>query len=68
MICGSCGTDCKDEEIAWVRGTAVCQACVKRGLTFQRWFLRGWLVVAILIVLVPILLCAGVVSLFWFFQ
>ena len=68
MICGSCGSDCKDEDITWVRGTAVCQACVKQGVVFRKWFFRGWLVLVILMLLAPIVLCAGGFLLFRFFQ
>lgn len=69
MRCGSCGGVIEREnDVAWVRGTAICVECAKKGRTIQRAFFGVWLVLAILILAVPILMCVGGVILFRFFQ
>jgi hypothetical protein len=69
MRCGSCGCVIEGEgDVAWVRGTAICPECAKKGRTFQRAFFGAWLVIALFILAVPILMCVGGVILFRFFQ
>jgi len=69
MRCSSCGCVIVSEgDVTWVRGTAICPECAKKGRAFQRTFFTVWVVVAILIFAAPILMCVGVVLLFRFFQ
>jgi hypothetical protein len=57
MRCGSCGCVIeREEDVAWIRGTAICPQCAQKGQAFQRTFLKVWVVTAILIVVVPIAL------------
>jgi predicted nucleic acid-binding Zn ribbon protein len=57
MRCGSCGGVIeKDEDVAWIRGSAICPQCVEKGQALRKTFLKVWVVVAILVVVVPIVL------------
>lgn len=60
MRCASCGCAIETEDdIIWLRGTAVCPECAKKGRVFQRAFFTVWIVVAIFVIAVPILMCLG---------
>jgi hypothetical protein len=68
MRCGSCGGVIESEDdVAWVRGTAICPECMAKGRATQRAFFTVWLVLLILILGVPLLLCLGGVVFYWLF-
>lgn len=57
MRCGNCNCVIeKEEDIAWIRGTAICAQCLAKGKALQKTLLKIAIVVAILVVLVPIVL------------
>ena len=57
MRCGSCGCVIdREEDVAWIRGTAICPQCAEKGQALQKTFLKVWVVIVILVVVVPIVL------------
>ena len=57
MRCGNCNCVIeKEQDIAWIRGTAICAQCLEKGKALQKTLLKIFIVVVILVVLVPIVL------------
>ena len=57
MRCGSCGCVIdREEDVAWIRGTAICPQCAKKGQALQKTILKVWVVMAILVVVAAIVL------------
>ena len=50
MICAHCGTSVEPQDVAWVRGSAYCAACIKRARVYQRLFFGCWLALAVFII------------------
>jgi hypothetical protein len=50
MTCAHCGSSVEPQDVAWVRGSAYCAACIKRARVYQRLFFGCWLALALLLV------------------
>lgn len=63
MRCGTCGNPIeREEDVSWIRGTAVCLACANKSRAGQRIFFAVWLVMAFLMLVFVLSLGTVIVS------
>jgi hypothetical protein len=67
MRCAQCDRVIdSDKDAVWIRGTAICPECAQKSREFQRAFLKGWAVFAVLGVMIPMLLFCALGGYFFF--